>query len=1109
MLTRLLTAVVLLAVPAAFAAPYDARLDDNGVVSFGNELSGVHCYVGVHGPGWSYTSAASGAAKTECVDGTVEGALPMPSNCAGDLVYSMALGTAGSAAEIVCSERFTERTTIEGAYLCFFLPGKAFEGKPARLPRGKVVKVLPRGNDSPGLAGVATAFTVEVDARRSLVIASDTTGSVLVQNNRQFDKDNFEVRFRFWPRGPVLPGLTAGRVFRVAIVPTEDVEAMIQAMNPPIAFDPEKPYALLRDRGQVLIMDRHSEIASISLAIHGLGWSYTSQGDATAQASGNSRSRTIQGVLTVPGGDGATMEYAEQVTAQRDGTLDLQYRLHFPQAVKLNGYQLSFQARLSAYSGAAVTLLTADGEETTTIPEELGEKFPFRGKVTRVRVAPDDPRGFEIAVNEPTDLLVQDNRGWGGNTMEFRFCFLRSESGGGVATGETVDRGFTFRLNGPLQLVLNESGTAAKTDTSAWVPFVIPWDRAPVDVSFLNHKPAGKYGFVTQRDGRFVLADTGEEVRFWGTCFSAGANFPSHDESEKIARRLAKFGVNIVRTHHADAPWAERHFFPKSVDNTREFDAENLDRFDYLMHCLKREGIYVYLDQLVHRRFKSGDGVDAVAELPPAGKPYTNFDPKLIALQKEFSKALWTHVNPYTGLAYKDDPAIALMEYTNENDMFTQKVMLEPYRTRLETRYREWAKREGVELPERKIDFTAFTDPMTRFFIDVQRDYYREMRSFLREEVGVRIPITGSNWSRCAALLAALSEEDFSDSHAYQNHPGKDGSFGNRAMVARTRTITDTLGFQRLVGKPFFVSEWDEPWPNEWRAELPLWMAAVAAFQGWNGLTVYTYRHTVKTPVDSISGAFETFNDPARFGLFANAALIFRRGDVREGKESVSVVIPGTRSMVANSPTPWSSAAYHGLSDRFRFHTVLGDRHSIAGRAVAFDSDELAGEDQRQSDTGEIRRHVSQRTVLIDSPRSQAIEGYLGEAGELRTADLSANSASLFGTIVVSSLSDAPIRSSGRLLLTAVGRAENTDFAYNITRNKRLAAGTGPILIDPIEAKIELRSKRADLVVVPITAEGKRLPALSTQYVDGRLSFSIGRASRTIFYMIESGQLLR
>ena len=65
------------------------------------------------------------------------------------------------------------------------------------------------------------------------------------------------------------------------------------------------------------------------------------------------------------------------------------------------------------------------------------------------------------------------------------------------------------------------------------------------------------------------------------------------------------------------------------------------------------------------RRFKAGDGVPAADQLGPAARPYTLFDPRLIELQKEYARDLLTHRNPYTGLRYVDDPALALVEVCN------------------------------------------------------------------------------------------------------------------------------------------------------------------------------------------------------------------------------------------------------------------------------------------------------------------------------------------------------------------------------------------------------------------------------------------------------------
>ena len=71
------------------------------------------------------------------------------------------------------------------------------------------------------------------------------------------------------------------------------------------------------------------------------------------------------------------------------------------------------------------------------------------------------------------------------------------------------------------------------------IPYVLPWDKMPVDISFIfeNEKPAGKHGFLKIEGENFVFED-GTPAKFWGTNFNSGANFPSHSHSEKVAKRL-------------------------------------------------------------------------------------------------------------------------------------------------------------------------------------------------------------------------------------------------------------------------------------------------------------------------------------------------------------------------------------------------------------------------------------------------------------------------------------------------------------------------------------------------------------------------------------------
>ena len=92
--------------------------------------------------------------------------------------------------------------------------------------------------------------------------------------------------------------------------------------------------------------------------------------------------------------------------------------------------------------------------------------------------------------------------------------------------------------------------------------FTFHYDDAPLDVSFLfaDEAPAGRHGFLQSKGGELVFED-GAKARFWGTLLNSAACFPEHADADKVARRLAKFGVNLVRLHQFDAQWATPNIF--------------------------------------------------------------------------------------------------------------------------------------------------------------------------------------------------------------------------------------------------------------------------------------------------------------------------------------------------------------------------------------------------------------------------------------------------------------------------------------------------------------------------------------------------------------------
>lgn len=243
---------------------------------------------------------------------------------------------------------------------------------------------------------------------------------------------------------------------------------------------------------------------------------------------------------------------------------------------------------------------------------------------------------------------------------------------------------------------------------AAWFPLTLPWDDASTtftDASdLLGDRPGDDLSTVIDRRG-FVIADasgqfrfsrTGQRARFWGTNLTFGAvlppssanppaagEFPDTRAAEKLAARLAKLGFNAVRLHMFDWRARPHGIWLDPGTNTQVIDPVQLERLDYLIYQLKRHGIYVDLGLHNGRQFALGDGVTDAPEFYDAflaggvafNKGATHFDPIMIALQKHYAAQLFNHINPYTGLAYKDDPVILFTEITNEDTLFTAWVL--------------------------------------------------------------------------------------------------------------------------------------------------------------------------------------------------------------------------------------------------------------------------------------------------------------------------------------------------------------------------------------------------------------------------------------------------
>ena len=664
---------------------------------------------------------------------------------------------------------------------------------------------------------------------------------------------------------------------------------------------------------------------------------------------------------------------------------------------------------------------------------------------------------------------------------------------------------------------------------SKWIPTPAYPDMMPVDISFIfeDEMPAGKHGFL-KRDGAHFAFEDGTRAKFYGVCLAGAANFPDHNSAEQTAQRLAQAGCNVVRMHWMDTEFDTPNIFSftkgKRVSTTRKLDPRSVERMDYLMYALKKQGIYIYLDNLTFRKFKSGDGVVDADILADGGKPYVLFDPKMIELQKEYMTSLWTHVNPYTGLAPKDDPAVILTEVINETCLFGEHKdkwhHSEYYDNMLKTMFRDWLKEKGIEYDWENQDMNENTPEVVDFKVDITVKYYNEMTEHLRK-IGVKIPVTGTTWARNKpAQLKAHRNADFTDAHHYYYdwQWSEDHKICTNAQINGYPFVLQGLGLLRDPVHPYFISEWDMPWPNDCRAESPIYYAAVSALQDWDGLALFGYSHgchldrmdmlgsefstDVIADLPFEAGVLSSWNDPAKFGLFYHGALIFRRGDIQPAKEMVGVKL--------NNLDKINQTAYKTGLEVHRMASVLeGVGEELCDRVMdESEKVERAESNVICADNNQHRRYLKEKIGVVDTPRTKIIYGRLATCRYAsfshqtvaNTDDFSITCDNDFGVIALSSLTDEPIRTSDNMLLSTIGRVRNTGMTG--LGEKMTDMGHAPIISEVLEATIKIRTDRTDLKVWGVNPEGYYTSQKPAEFKDGYMTFSVGDRANSIYYLI-------
>lgn len=622
----------------------------------------------------------------------------------------------------------------------------------------------------------------------------------------------------------------------------------------------------------------------------------------------------------------------------------------------------------------------------------------------------------------------------------------------------------------------------------------------PLDFSHDLDAPAGKYGFVTAApDGTLCFEKAPEKrIRFFGPNLVFSACFPSRETAERLVDSLAYMGYNAVRFHHIDLD-----LLVKNAPDSLTFDPEKLDRLDYLFARLRERGIYITFDLFSTRTLRPGDNVPEYDPKTGAAgfKQLLEFSPAAMENYKEYARRLLRHRNPYTGLAWGEDPAIYAIVLVNENvnlNLLNENPRMAKVYVQ---KFDEYRRRNN--LPESSAEQS---NPVFHEFLQRSQlaSTERQIR-FFKEELGLRIPVTGLNHiAPYTALNRIRGRFDLVDMHVYWDHPQfPERSFSLPMRFYQASSIQDMAGVPgsampvRIPGKPYIVTEYNFCRPNVFRAEAGPLTGALAAFQNWDGLNRFAWASRIER-IERVEHGFswDAVNDPLDQFSERITRMLFLRGDVAPAEKMVVYPIPakpfGRRELslfphdfrnlglitgIGSAPAEWPLPP--NASFQMDAATETAWREACrTGKAL--------------SSTGELQLDAGKCTFTVNTPKS--VTATLVQ-GTLTAGILTVRNADTFQTIAAHSLDGKPLAASDSILLFHLTDVTNTGMAASGDKTMLYSWGKTPMLLRRGSATVELACD-APRKVTALNADGEAKGAVTADYRRGVLHF---RADTAMF----------
>ncbi len=676
--------------------------------------------------------------------------------------------------------------------------------------------------------------------------------------------------------------------------------------------------------------------------------------------------------------------------------------------------------------------------------------------------------------------------------------------------------------------------------------------------SLVESGPAGKHGrVIVSKAGRLAFEDAPEKsIRFfgfnwWQMYSSAGKAFwakrkhLSNEDMEAVKSQFSVFirsarlqGYNMIRITLFDG------FLMEGAAEDCIPNPQRQDLMDWFIAKCKEQGIYVYMSPALHGAGKK-DLAKAWKERNLSKAKMLIGDPDVRNCWRRFSEHLLKHVNPYTGLAWKDEPAIAFIEYYNELDGGTSKGVLEKLdpetKTAYEAKWRLWldSKVPGIRhVADAYALPLSQENPMSNEFALFIASLAKENLLWFKKNIeeigykGLTAQYNHSNLMNFAALRWENSET--TAINCYFAHPTGD----SLEKVTQGSSLPGSYWYAnnalRFANSPFLVTEWNHGFWNPWQHEGGLLFPAYSSFQDYSALIVHADPVSMDYG-DAALGAFDVSSSPVGRANELLSAFLFARVDVQTAKRSVQLVFPSaylnknrnarsfpatdaqgkiglmTGFSIAFSDLPsaaqskstepeiilqpeggseaitgeWfsSTVVKENNSDLSTFTDMLKFKGILSSNNISSPKDAIF-----QNETGELTMRAKEQLLKAVTPRTEAVTMKAGRSEVLDC--LTVNSLSVNALVAAVALDGRTLFDSKRIILIISTETANSGMELSSDGINMLEQGTTPILMRCGNFDLSLKHRGA-MAVYALALDGSRREKLASSFEDGLLKINI------------------